>query len=72
VNGNLSPTQFGATPALPSSMGVEPRRRPTGSGPLSYTAHTNTSALQAAAWRKPEGVQSYTSATSGSIFKPFG
>lgn len=72
MNGNLSKAQFGAAPALPSAMGIETRRAPRAAAPLPYTSRTNSSASQAAAWRKPEGVQSYTAATSGSVFQPFG
>jgi hypothetical protein len=71
VNANLSGAQFGS--GLPSSTPVrqEPRSNEDNS-PLPYTAGTNTSASQAAAWRKPRGLLSLTTATRGTIFKPFG
>ena len=67
----LSSSQFGATPE--PSMVVHAPTHPAGPSsavPLSHGANTNTSALQAAAWRKPEGVMPYSSATSGTIFTP--
>jgi hypothetical protein len=68
----LSNAQFGDVNTTPPAT-PEPIRAPInepGTGPLSYSAKTNSSSKQAAVWRKPPGL-SYSSATSGSVFDPY-
>lgn len=66
----LSAAQFGD-----GGSAVEPLHQPVpddgGTIPLPYGSNTNTSAKQAAAWRKPRANLPLSQATTGSLFQPF-
>ena len=78
---DLSSAQFGQSRSLtefaPTPHGVQagvsnPQYYSDVEPPLALSSKTNTSAKQAAAWRKPHKVLSYSTATQSSVFSPFG